>query len=176
MHSDGEPGGRIVEDQAHRFAAELLMPADQIRPLLPVTMGGGAWRTFARLKEQWSVSIQALLYRARWLGCLSDVSYRNAMTTISARGWRRHEPGLVTAMEQPSLLARAVELLGQEGIEESVLVEQCRVPPYLFRIVTSRIPHDHPPASGEAAVELQSSGGRVMSLLQHPRMASTDRE
>jgi Zn-dependent peptidase ImmA (M78 family)/DNA-binding XRE family transcriptional regulator len=176
MHSDGEPGSRTVEDQAHRFAAELLMPADQIRPLLPVTMGGGAWRTFARLKEQWSVSIQSLLYRARWLGCLSDVSYRNAMTTISARGWRRNEPGLVTAMEQPSLLARAVELLGQEGIEESVLVEQCRVPPYLFRIVTSRIPRDHLPESSEAAVELQSSAGRVMSLLQHPRMASTDRE
>ena len=69
-----------------------------------------------------------------------------------------------------------MELLGQEGIEESVLVEQCRVPPYLFRIVTSRIPHDHPPESGEVAVELQNSGGRVMSLLQHPRMASMDRE
>lgn len=89
MHSDAEPGGRMVEDQAPRFAAELLTPAHQIRDLLPGTMGGNVWRSLARLKEQWGVSIQALLYRARWLGRLSDVSYRNAMTTISTRGWRR---------------------------------------------------------------------------------------
>lgn len=140
MHSDAEPGGRIVEDQAHRFAAELLMPVDQIRDLLPATMGGSVWRTLARLKEQWGVSIKALLYRARWLGRLSDVSYRNAMTTITARGWRRNEPGLVSAIEQPSLLPRAVELLEQEGIDDAQLIEQCRVPPNLFRIVTARTP------------------------------------
>jgi Zn-dependent peptidase ImmA (M78 family) len=165
MHGDAEPGGRIVETQAHRFAAELLMPADQIRDLLPATMGGSAWRTLARLKEQWGVSIQALLYRARWLGRLSDVSYRNAMTTISARGWRRNEPGLVSAIEQPSLLARAVELLTQEGIDEVHLIEQCRVPPDLFRIVTSRIPDSGRP--GPAAPSMgQQPGGRVVSLLE----------
>ncbi|MET9019219.1 XRE family transcriptional regulator [Actinopolymorpha sp. NPDC004070] len=140
MHHDAEPGGRIVEDQAHRFAAELLMPANQIRELLPATMGGHAWQTLARLKEQWGVSIQALLFRARWLGCLGDVSYRNAMSTISARGWRRNEPGLVSVIEQPSLLPRAVELLAQEGVDETQLVAQCRVPVDLFRTVTARSP------------------------------------
>ncbi|HEX8007070.1 MAG TPA: XRE family transcriptional regulator, partial [Trebonia sp.] len=95
MHSDAEPGGRIVEAQANRFAAELLMPAAEIRDLLPASMGGDSWRTLARLKEQWGTSIQALLYRARWLGRLSEVSYRNAMATLTARGWRRNEPGLV---------------------------------------------------------------------------------
>jgi Zn-dependent peptidase ImmA (M78 family)/DNA-binding XRE family transcriptional regulator len=168
MHSDAEPGGRTVEDQAHRFAAEFLMPADQIRSLLPAAMGGGAWRTLARLKEQWGVSIQALLYRARWLGCLSDVSYRNAMTTISTRGWRRHEPGLVTAMEQPSLLARAVELLDKEGIDESLLVGQCRVPHYLFRVVTSRTPGDQRMSGGDQT-EIPHHDGRVISLLERPQ-------
>ncbi|MGH3481470.1 MAG: helix-turn-helix domain-containing protein, partial [Nocardioidaceae bacterium] len=62
MHGDAEPGGRIVEDQAHRFAAELLMPAAEIRDLLPVTMGGNTWKTLGRLKEQWGVSMQALLF------------------------------------------------------------------------------------------------------------------
>jgi Zn-dependent peptidase ImmA (M78 family)/transcriptional regulator with XRE-family HTH domain len=167
MHGDAEPGGRIVENQAHRFAAELLMPADQIRDLLPTTMGGNVWRTLARLKEQWGVSIQALLYRARWLGQLSDVSYRNAMTTISARGWRRNEPGLVSAIEQPSLLPRAVELLTQEGIDETQLITQCRVPSDLFRTVTARTPENDSPASGESPATLQQVGGRVVSLLEH---------
>lgn len=179
IHGDAEPGGRIVEDQAHRFAAELLMPADQIRDLLPATMGGNVWRTLARLKEQWGVSIQALLYRARWLGRLSDVSYRNAMTTISARGWRRNEPGLVSAIEQPSLLPRAVELLTQEGIDEAQLVTQCRLPPDLFRTVTARAPGIGSPASAESLAGPQQAGGRVVSLLerrQRPKPRETARE
>lgn len=142
MHSDAEPGGRIAEDQAHRFAAELLMPADEIRELLPASMGSDAWPALARLKEQWGASIQALLYRARWLGRLSDVSYRNAMATLTARGWRRHEPGLVTVGEQPSLLPRAVELMAAEDIDQTRLLEQCRVPADLFRTVTARTPAD----------------------------------
>ncbi|SEQ88356.1 Zn-dependent peptidase ImmA, M78 family [Streptomyces sp. yr375] len=167
MHSDAEPGGRIVEAQAHRFAAELLMPADQIRDLLPATMGGAAWQTLARLKEQWGVSIQALLYRARWLGRLSDTSYRNAMTTISARGWRRNEPGLISAIEQPSLLPRAVELLTQEGIDESQLVTQCRMPTELFRTVTARTPDSESPTLAPSPGSRQQASGRVISLLEH---------
>ncbi|GAB3474271.1 helix-turn-helix domain-containing protein [Amycolatopsis cihanbeyliensis] len=172
MHSDAEPGGRIVEDQAHRFAAELLMPADQIRDLLPATMGGNVWPTLARLKEQWGVSIQALLYRARWLGRLSDVSYRNAMTTISARGWRRNEPGLISAIEQPSLLPRAVELLAQEGIDEMQLVAQCRVPVDLFRTVASRTPDSDSPVSSDGPTMTERSGGRVVSLLERRQAAA----
>lgn len=164
MHSDAEPGGRIVEEQAHRFAAELLMPADQIRDHLPAAMGGDVWQRLARLKEQWGVSIQALLYRARRLGRLSDVSYRNAMTTISTRGWRRDEPGLVTVIEQPSLLPRAVALLAQEGISDAQLIEQCRVPADLFHIVTSRTPTVPLLDDAEATIGARSAGG-VVSLL-----------
>jgi len=163
MHSDAEPGGRIVENQANRFAAELLMPAEQIHDLLPSTMGGRAWPTLARLKEQWGVSIQALLYRARWLGRLGDVSYRNAMATVSARGWRRNEPGLVNAVEQPSLLPKAVELLDREGIDQGALIAQCRVPVELFGMITARTPDT---ASAESVpVTQDNQRSRVVSLL-----------
>lgn len=162
MHTDAEPGGRIVESQAHRFAAELLMPADEIAGLLPTTMNARAWERFTQLKEQWGVSIQALLYRARRLGRLSDVSYRNAMTTLTSRGWRRHEPGLVTTIEQPSLLPRAVELLREAGVGEEHLVSQCRVPVDLFETVVARVPRavEPPPGHPHAA-----TGGTVLSLL-----------
>jgi len=166
MHGDAEPGGRIVEEQAHRFASELLMPAAEIRDLLPATMGGNVWITLAKLKEQWGVSIQALLFRARRLGRLSDVSYRNAMTTISARGWRRDEPGLITAIEQPSLLPRAVELLGLEGIDEDALIAQCRVPADLFRTVTSRKPKDFSTEPEPLATQPGAAGARVVSLFE----------
>ncbi len=173
MHADAEPGGRIVEEQAHRFASELLMPAAQIRGLLPATMGGNVWVTLARLKEQWGVSMQALLYRARRLGRLGDVSYRNAMTTISARGWRRDEPGLVAVIEQPSLLPKAMELLEHAGIDQAALVAQCRVPAGLFRIVTSRTPADLVRDAGPVSRQ-GGTGARVASLLEPRRLnAST---
>ena len=166
MHGDAEPGGHIVEEQAHRFASELLMPAAEIRDRLPATMGGNVWVTLAKLKEQWGVSMQALLFRARQLGRLGDVSYRNAMTTISARGWRRDEPGLITTIEQPSLLPRAIELLDQEQIGLGALIAQCRVPENLFRTVTSRAPEGfstQPERPGQLA---GGAGARVVSLLE----------
>lgn len=166
MHGDAEPGGRTVEDQAHRFASELLMPAAEIRDLLPSTMGAHAWRTLAQLKERWGVSMQALLFRARQLGRLSDVSYRNAMTTISSRGWRRDEPGLMRTIEQPSLLPRSVELLVQEGIDEQLLVEQCRVPYDIFRTVVSRQPETSDPDVEQRPGSREEVKGRVVSLLE----------
>ena len=141
MHQDADPGGRIVEDQAHRFASEFLMPAAEIAEELPTTMGGAVWPKLMRLKQHWGVSMQALLYRSRSLGKLSDVSYRNAMMTISARGWRRDEPmSSSQAIEQPSLLPRAIELLADESITEDQLLAECRAPIGLFRIVTCRSP------------------------------------
>jgi Zn-dependent peptidase ImmA (M78 family)/transcriptional regulator with XRE-family HTH domain len=164
MHSDAEPGGQIIEDQANRFASEFLMPADEIRDHLPVTMGRNVWMVLGKLKEQWGVSIQALLFRARRLGRLSDISYRNAITSISIRGWRRDEPGQVNTIEQPSLLPRAVHLLGQEGIGEESLVSQCRVPFDLFRKVTSRIPDDAASTTSKV-IPAEEYGSRVLSLL-----------
>jgi Zn-dependent peptidase ImmA (M78 family)/transcriptional regulator with XRE-family HTH domain len=162
MHTDAEPGGRTVEDQANRFAAELLMPEAEIRGRLPEAMNAAAWPALARLKEHWGTSLQALLYRARRLGALSEVSYRNAMNTLATRGWRRGEPGLVTVLEQPSILPRAVELLAAEGITEAALRDQCRVPAAIFRTVTSRTPAPAGDQQAPATPDL----ARVVSLFR----------
>jgi hypothetical protein len=83
------------------------------------------------------------------------------MATLTSRGWRRGEPGLITVLEQPSMLPRAVELLAAEGITESHLRDQCRVPADLFRTVTSRAPEFAP---SEDDADLAQSF-RVTSLL-----------
>ena len=155
MHGDAEPGSRAIEDQANRFAAEILMPAGGIEHLLPTAMNRSAWLALARQKEHWGVSLQALLFRARRLGRLGDVSYRNAMVTLTSRGWRRDEPGIATLIEQPSLLPRAVELLEQAGVDESELVDECRIPIDLFRTVTARNPaQSEPTLSNETRTAL----------------------
>ncbi|WP_051451939.1 helix-turn-helix domain-containing protein [Actinospica robiniae] len=172
MHSDAEPGSRIVEEQANRFASELLMPAAGIRELLPTTMSGRPWRTLGQLKEQWGVSMQALLYRARRLETLSDISYRNAMATISARGWRRDEPGRMIRIEQPSLLPRTLELLAHEDIDENVLIEQCAVPRDLFHIITARTPDAVIDTAPDLALH-QEPSAQVISLLDWHERGST---
>lgn len=108
MHADAPSGGRIVEQQAHRFAAELLAPAAQLRRDLPARAD---WTRLVQLKEHWGVSVAALLYQARYLGVMSDVTYRNAMIRMGAEGWRRAEPGLRMAPERTSLFEAAESAL-----------------------------------------------------------------
>lgn len=161
MHVDAEPGGRIAEDQAQRFAAEFLMPAQQIRSYLPATTTGRGWQTLRELKEHWGVSLQALLYRARSLGVMSDVTYRNAMMRISTLGWRRAEPGNVNVVEMPSLLPRAVEVLATAGIAAADVVRGRGLPLPVFEVVSSRYPrpdvHERPGAQGIAGALLSPS-------------------
>ncbi|MFC4913743.1 XRE family transcriptional regulator [Actinomadura gamaensis] len=138
MHADAEPGSKIVEDQAHRFAAEFLMPADDIAGALPAVPD---WDRLAALKAEWGVSMAALLYRARTLGVMPEQVYREAMATMSRHGWRRTEPDLPVphpepaghrsgrgrALERPTLLTRAIELAAVAGLDRDALAERARV-------------------------------------------------
>lgn len=124
MHADAEPGEKVVEDQAHRFAAEFLMPEQDIAGDLP---GTADWDRLARLKATWGVSMAALLYRARTLGIMQETAYRNAMSAMSSRGWRRHEPGPGKPLEQPTMLTRAIEIVGQAGTDRDRVAERARV-------------------------------------------------
>jgi len=140
MHQDAEPGGKVAEEQANRFAAEFLMPAEEIAPLLPSSTGGRAWANLAKLKEHWGVSLAALLYRARALGVMSDVSYRNAMVRMSQNGWRRAEPGRVASLEMPSMLPRAREVMSSAGIDDDRFLSGSGLPAALYEIAASRVP------------------------------------
>ena len=68
-------------------------------------------------------------------------------------------------------MPRAVELLVQEGIDEDLLVEQCRIPHELFRTVVSRRPDISPGdrISEDSQRGDERSGGRVVSLLDRGR-------
>lgn len=95
--------GSDAEEQADRFAAELLMPAADIRAALSKPTLEG----LLRLKARWRVSAAALLRRAYTLGLISDYTYRRLNTEMSAAGWRSSEPAAFPA-EQPRALAHAL--------------------------------------------------------------------
>jgi Zn-dependent peptidase ImmA (M78 family)/transcriptional regulator with XRE-family HTH domain len=62
----------VMEDQAHRFAAEFLMPAAEVKPYLKEAK----LSNFARVKKFWKVSIKALIKRAHDLNLITDHQYK----------------------------------------------------------------------------------------------------
>lgn len=102
-HGDQVWGIKEVEQQAHYFAAEFLMPASDIAHELPARAD---WPKLFDLKRKWQVSLGALLMRARALGRMSESQYLTAVKATSARGWRRTEPVPLGKPEQPAQFAR----------------------------------------------------------------------
>jgi Zn-dependent peptidase ImmA (M78 family) len=104
---------RFQEQQAHRFAAALLMPAETVDPWLPRRSS-----QLALLEEGsriWGVSMQALLYRARVLGRLSEDGFRRTMIRMSGAGWRKQEPVELGPPEAPVLMQQAMDTLPAAG-------------------------------------------------------------
>ena len=58
------------------------------------------------------VAMSALLMRARDLGVMPTATYLQAMRTMSARCWRRDEPGSLGLAESPSVLNKAIGTAG----------------------------------------------------------------
>jgi Zn-dependent peptidase ImmA (M78 family)/transcriptional regulator with XRE-family HTH domain len=130
LHHDADPGSHTVERQANAFAAAFLAPRQQIIEMLPRRVD---WSALLELKRIWGISMQALLYRARTLGTLSEASYKRAMTELSKRGWRRQEPGDDGAAEQPLMFTRALELLNERGFSVEDLAAEAALPITLVR-------------------------------------------
>ena len=111
-HPDADPGGE-QEQQAHAFAAELLMPRATFMRLLPHRFDLGA---YARLKQEWGVSIAALLYRAKTLEVIGDAAYRRAVMIMNKQYGRRTEPYPLERPELPALLATACQVAERSGV------------------------------------------------------------
>ena len=89
-----------MEDEANRFASELLMPASDIGPAL----NGMDLQKAAALKRLWHVSMAAIIRRAHTLEKLSDDQYKRLLIRMSSLGYRDREPQeLDVEIERPRL-------------------------------------------------------------------------
>lgn len=105
FHGPAQIGSKLAETQASQFAAAFLMPKEEIEDLLPAKAD---WPRLVELKNQWQVSIGALLYRAKTLGRMTPQNYTQAMKYMSMKGWRKREPGDDVEAEMPQLLRAAI--------------------------------------------------------------------
>ncbi|WP_152364939.1 helix-turn-helix domain-containing protein [Microlunatus speluncae] len=110
------------ENEADRFASELLMPAVAVGPQLDrITVP-----RLAKLKAQWGVSMAALLRRGRDLGRVNDTQYRALNIELSRAGYRTNEPVQVPR-EAPSLLSRIIQQRLRSGEVVADLARSARM-------------------------------------------------
>ena len=122
-----------LERQAHGFAAAFLMPERDIKDDLPTTP---EWDHLVELKGRWGTSIAALVYRCMTLEVWDQPTYERAMKYMSARGWRKHEPGDLGSPEQPRLLQAALDLLVNAGVTIEDLTKEANLPvSYIHELV-----------------------------------------
>jgi Zn-dependent peptidase ImmA (M78 family)/transcriptional regulator with XRE-family HTH domain len=112
LHSDYVTSD--VEVEADEFAAEFLMPSEMIRAALRKPKLG----TFIDLKQEWGVSIAALIQRAHSLQTITSTEQTRLFKLLSAKGFRIVEPGSDQLVpEQPQLLDHLRESLENRGLD-----------------------------------------------------------
>lgn len=99
-------GSRDLSNEANQFAAEFLMPKDEILKDFDGTI---TLSKLADLKSKWKVSMISLLYRADDLGLLTSNQKRYLLQQFNERKIRRREPvELDIEVEQPALLRNLI--------------------------------------------------------------------
>jgi Zn-dependent peptidase ImmA (M78 family) len=104
---------KVLENQAHRFASALLLPAesfsDEVYSL--------SLEALLHVKSRWRVSVQTMLRRARTLELVSQDKYERAFRDLSRRGYRKREPlDDVQPVEVPQVLARSIQMMLDERV------------------------------------------------------------
>lgn len=87
--------GLKEEDICHRFAGTMLFPTDACRAELHGRRTTISIPELLALKKRWGMSMAAIGKRAQQTGILSESDYTIFARTLSARGWRKDEPGEV---------------------------------------------------------------------------------
>lgn len=132
---------KIIENQAHRFAAVFLLPEETfLKDLHSPTL-----ESFWMLKEKWKVSIALMIMRCRQLCIIDDDEYRRLWIKLGRRGWRKKEPlDNKIPMESPQFINRSIKLIVDKGglskedillsipLPKSIIEELANLPPGYF--------------------------------------------
>ena len=139
-----------LEREANEFAAEFLMPAEQMEQELdpPISI-----HSLKLLKEKWGVSIQALIRRAYDLQLISERQYRYFLYQIGKKGMRVEEPVYIP-LEKPRLLRQMAERLYGNPIDYQKMASQLNLPVQLLKQIVEAHAEQRPlPSKAPTATE-----------------------
>ena len=133
MH--GRLSAEVDEERAcNRFASSLLLPAVGARKHLGVKRHSVDWKELYLLKQEYGLSMGAILYRCKDLDILTDAQYKRHFFDYSAKGWRKAEPGEAIPLEQTRFFEQLVYRGAGEGlISDSKAAELLQMPVFAFR-------------------------------------------
>lgn len=103
-----------IEKEANHFASTFLLPEETFADELKIN----SLSHYILLKERWKASIAAMLYRAEYLGLLSDYQVLHTRKTLAKRKMRINEPlDDEIPFEKPQALKQAVELIIDHNVK-----------------------------------------------------------
>lgn len=105
---------KLLEQQAHRFAAALLLPAKSfVDELWAPTLDAMMAR-----KARWRVSVAMMIVRCEHLGLVNQDQAKRLWINYNRRGWRGDEPlDNELKFEEPRILRRSFETLIDERLK-----------------------------------------------------------
>jgi Zn-dependent peptidase ImmA (M78 family)/DNA-binding XRE family transcriptional regulator len=124
LHQDGGHVGRKAEDEANQFASAFLMPAADVRAVLPRVAYAAQ---LIQAKKRWRVSMAALAYRMHKLGLISDWKYRDFCIEMSTRGHNRTEPEPIER-EMSVVWEKVLKALWAERTTQAHIARELQVP------------------------------------------------
>jgi Zn-dependent peptidase ImmA (M78 family)/transcriptional regulator with XRE-family HTH domain len=128
--------GLDEEAACNRFAGAFLFPRAAVLQELGRHRSRIELRELALLKEEFGLSMMAILYRVVQLGVVNPGWHQSQVKLFSVRGWRRAEPGSALAPEQAHVFEQLVfHALAEDYIGESKAAELLKMPLSMFRRV-----------------------------------------
>jgi Zn-dependent peptidase ImmA (M78 family)/DNA-binding XRE family transcriptional regulator len=108
-----------IESAAFRFGAALLAPAAVLRQDVGDRRSFISTEELLLLKQRFGMSMQALLYRLRSLGIITESYYKQWCMDINRLGWRRDEPASLPREEPTWLRQHVLRGLAEELLSDS---------------------------------------------------------
>jgi Zn-dependent peptidase ImmA (M78 family)/DNA-binding XRE family transcriptional regulator len=139
--------GLDEEKACHRFAGSFLLPRASALQELGERRNAIELKELGLLKEEFGLSMAAILYRARDLGVISPAYLEERLKLFRFKGWFRSEPGQSYPAEKAHVFEQLVfHALAEDYIGESKAAELMSMPLQQFRRIRSM-------EGGDAAVD-----------------------
>lgn len=114
LHNDVDP-----EKAAFRFGAAFLAPAEQLRRDVGKKRSRIQKNELFYFKKRYGISIQAILFRLRDLGIITDAYYKKWCIQINKFGWKKHEPIKMPPEKPERFHQQVLRALSEEFISET---------------------------------------------------------
>lgn len=116
-------GTRDEENLCHRFSGAFLFPAEQVRETFGESRRRVLLNEYLLAKEEWGISIQAILRRLLDLDIVSQSYYQSTAKFFSIRGWRKKEPGKLKSESSYRLRQMVYRALAEDLVTPSRAAE-----------------------------------------------------